>query len=241
MLPLPRARLVAVLFGVLATTGLAAIAPAARAEVIEPRPGEIGVGFLFGTGWYENTSFNQRLVDAGIPPIENGFEYGIQVRRRMSRWWSLGLEVDRLDGRSNTSPNDAAGIVYSIAGTPVVAEIFVHPGHYKGFGLDLFGGGGVLAAARVRRDDGATTLDGKKTGTYLHAGAEGELRIGPNFGFFIRGLWRKAEASDINLTAESGDPTAIFDIDFNGTAISFGPRWYFGSEPPSDDEDPILP
>jgi hypothetical protein len=24
----------------------------------------------------------------------------------------------------------------------------------------------------------------------------------------------------------------MFDVDFNGAAIHFGPRWYFGGDPP---------
>ena len=40
-----------------------------------------------------------------------------------------------------------------------------------------------------------------------------------------------ASATGIDFRDVSGDPDAIFDVDFNGLAIHFGPRWYFGGKP----------
>ena len=59
-------------------------------------------------------------------------------------------------------------------------------------------------------------------------GGEGEVRFGPNFGFFLRGLYRQAETNQVTIDDGTGLDPVRYDIDFNGPAVNFGPRWYFG-------------
>jgi hypothetical protein len=190
------------------------------------RTGESAVTVLFGVGWYDNDDFNQDLVANGIDPIENGFEYGLQYRHRISRWFSIGGEVGRMDGRTN--PPDS-GSEYGIAATPLLVDVFIHPLQVGNSSLTLFGGIGPLIATRlgVTFSDGSV-LEGSKGGLCTQGGAEGEMRFGPNFGFFVRGIVRQAETKEIAVGDGSGEPPVLYDVDFNGMAVTFGPRWYFG-------------
>ena len=73
--------------------------PTRPRSVTHTASGESSIGFLFGVGWYDNSDFNADLVRNGIPPIENGFEYGLQFRRRVSRWFSLGRGLRVIEKR----------------------------------------------------------------------------------------------------------------------------------------------
>ena len=193
------------------------------------RQGESSVAVLFGVGWYDNDDFNADLVANGIDPIETGFEYGLQFRHRVSRWFSIGGEISRLDGRTN--PSDGSNSEFGIAATPLLVDVFVHPVQVKNTSFTLFAAGGPLIATRLSLTfpDGGV-LDGVKTGLCLQGGGEGELRFGPNFGFFLRGLVRRAEAKEVEIDDGSGLDPVRYDVDFNGVAVTFGPRWYFGGE-----------
>jgi hypothetical protein len=209
-------------------------APALTAAEADPprlssgtwRHGESAVGVLFGVGWYDNDDFNQDLAFNGIDPIENGFEYGLQYRHRISRWVSIGAELGRMDGRTNPPDSNSE---YGIAATPLLVDVFVHPLQVDNASLTLFGSIGPLIATRlgVTFSDGSV-LEGSKGGLCTQGGAEGEMRFGPNFGFFLRGLVRRAEAKEVAIDDGSGAEPTIYDVDFNGTAVTFGPRWYFG-------------
>ena len=193
------------------------------------RIGESAVAVLFGVGWYDNGDFNADLVANGIEPIENGFEYGIQYRHRISRWISFGAELVHFDGRTNTT--DGSNIEYGISATPFMVDGFVHPYQEKNVSLALFGGVGPLIAAKLSQvfPNGAE-MSGIKTGFIVQGGGEGELRFGPNFGFFLRGLVRRASVKDVIVDQGIGLPPIRYDIDFNGLGVTFGPRWYFGGE-----------
>ncbi len=207
----------------------AAAAPRTGDSAEWDRPGESAVGVLFGGGWYANESFNDSLASYGLAPIENGFEYGLAFRYRIARWVSLGLEISHLDGRSQapTQSGDPQA-VYSIAGTPIVLDVHVHAVRVKGFGLEVFAGAGPLLGGRLRLEDSGGTLDGQSTTFYWHAGGEGEVRFGPSVALFLRFLVRQSEVKDISFEDQLGPgSTATYDIDFNGHAIQFGPRWYF--------------
>ncbi len=210
---------------------------AAAASEVDPyapvygRRGESSVGILFGVGWYENTDFNEALAGLTPPvdPIENGFEYGIQYRRRIRHAVSLGAELGRLDGRTSTDPG-GVGSEFGMAGTMLFLDAFVHPLQAGPVALTLFAGGGPVFGIRLSQTypDGQVA-EGQKTGFGWHAGAEGEARFGEYFGFFVRGMTREAGASDIIV---SDDPAGLirFDADFDGLAVSFGPRWYWGGQ-----------
>ena len=199
------------------------------------RNGESAVAVLFGVGWYDNADFNAELELNGIDPIQTGFEYGLQFRHRVSRWFSVGGELARMDGRTN--PSDGSNSEFGIAATPLLIDVFVHPLQVKNTSLSLFGGVGPLIATRLSQtfSDGGV-LDGVKTGLCTQGGGEGEMRFGPNFGFFVRGLVRRAETKDILVDNGTGQEPRRFDVDFNGVAVTFGPRWYFGGE-----EQPLGP
>jgi hypothetical protein len=233
--PIAVAALVAILIG---GASVFADAPSAWADTaLAPergpagawRSGESAVGVLFGVGWYDNDDFNADLELNGVDPIETGFEYGLQFRHRVSRWFSVGGELARMDGRTN--PSDGSNSEFGIAATPLLIDVFVHPVQVKGASFALFGGIGPLIATRLSRTfpDGGV-LDGVKTGLCMQGGGEGELRFGPNFGFFLRGLMRRAETKEILVDNGTGEPPLRYDVDFNGVAVTFGPRWYFGGE-----------
>jgi hypothetical protein len=211
----------------------AVAAPAAEPDPFKPvygRKGESSVGILFGVGWYDNADINAALTEIGVEPIETGFEYGVQYRRRLSRYVSLGAELMRLDGRSTTIEG-GGGAEFGIAGTPLFIDAFVHPLQVGGASLTLFAGGGPVFAVRVSQTypDGYI-VEGKKTSFGWHAGAEGEARFGENFGFFIRGLTRHAGADDIILSSDPTLEPVRFDVDFNGPAVTFGPVWHWGGQ-----------
>jgi hypothetical protein len=191
------------------------------------RPGESAVSVLFGGGWYDNESFNDSLIAHDLDPIENGFEYGLTFKYRISRWLSLGLEVSHLDGRSQVpSATPGSGAEYSIAGTPIVLNAHVHAARLGNFGIEGFAGAGPLLGGRLRLDDEGGTLDATGAGFYWHAGGEGEVRFGPSVALFLRFLIRRTKVEDLSFENQLGDPST-YDIDFNGHAIQFGPRWYF--------------
>jgi hypothetical protein len=210
---------------VLAATALAP----ERGPAYAWRAGESAVTVLFGVGWYDNEDFNDALVENGIDPIETGFEYGLQYRHRVSRWFSIGAELSRMDGRSNAT--DGSNSEFGIAATPLLVDVFVHPGQLGNASLAFFGGAGPLIATRLSQTfSNGAVLDGVKTGLCVQGGAEGEIRFGPNFGFFVRGLIRRAETKEVEIDDGSGAEPVRFDVDFNGPAVTFGPRWYFGGE-----------
>jgi hypothetical protein len=196
------------------------------------RPGETGIGAWLGGGWYANESFNSRLEDNGIGTIDGGFEYGVVVRHRLSRYMSLGADLMRLEGRTSTP----SGVEYVMLGSPFVINVFGHPIE-PGGGLDIgfFGGAGLLVGGTIRQSSASSAVEASQTGFYLHAGAEADARLGPNLAFTLRGLFRHASATGIDFRTVSGDPDAIFDVDFNGLAIHFGPRWFFGGKSPESD------
>jgi hypothetical protein len=45
----------------------------------------------------------------------------------------------------------------------------------------------------------------------------------------MTGLARKASADGVDARAVSGDPEAMWDLTFNGSAFWFGPKLYFGA------------
>ena len=199
----------------------------ARGPAAAWRAGESSVAVLFGVGWFDNTAFNEDLVANGISPIENGYEYGLQYRRRASRWFSFGAELARIDGRTNTT--DGSNSEFGIAATPLLVDLFFHPVHGNNVAFTLFGGVGPLIATRLSQTfSNGAVLQGSKTGFIMQAGGEGELRFGPNFGFFMRGMLRKAETDQVTVEDGTGLEPVRYDINFNGPAVTFGPRWYFG-------------
>jgi len=216
--------------------GLVAGPPAAASidDEAAPKPvygrkGESSVGVLFGVGWYDNTDFNAALVGFGVEPIENGFEFGLQFRSRLSSWFSLGAEIARLDGRSTVTESSTSE--FGIAGTTLFLDGFVHPLTVGNGALTLFAGAGPVVGLRLSQTyPGGDVASGSKLGFGWHGGAEGEARFGENFAFFVRGLVRRANASDIVIGTDDTGVPILFDADFNGAGVSFGPRWYFGGQ-----------
>ena len=48
-------------------------------------------------------------------------------------------------------------------------------------------------------------------------------------GLGARGFARYAKARRVDLRAVSGDPNALWDLDFSGVGFALGPRIYFGN------------
>jgi hypothetical protein len=221
---------------VLAASLVAAGPVSAQASSEEPprpvygRKGESSVGILFGVGWYDNTEFNAALTRIGVEPIENGFEYGLEYRKRLSHYVSLGAELGRWDGRTTTLEG-GGGSEFGLAGTPLFLDAYVHPLQLGGVSLTLLAGGGAVFAIRLSQTDpDGYIVEGKKTGFGWQAGAEGEARFGENFGFFIRGLTRRAGVDDILLGTLPDGTIVTSDADFDGVAVTFGPRWHWGGQ-----------
>jgi hypothetical protein len=239
--PSPRARVASrpLVRGALARACATALASSAGAATAPPLPeekpgrtGETGIGVWMGGGWYDNEDFNLALDQFGFERIESGFEYGLIVRHRMSRWVSLGVDLLRLDGRSTLDDGEE----FAILGSPLVVNLTGHPVSGGPVAVSVFGGAGLLVGGTVRLATPTGEVEASQTGFYVHGGAEIEGRIGPNLSFALRGLVRKTRAENIDFREVTGDPTAVFDVDFDGAAIHFGPRWYFGGTPAAPED-----
>jgi hypothetical protein len=124
---------------------------------------------------------------------------------------------------------------YSISGSPLVVDAHLHPVRLRSMELELFGGAGLLVGGTIRIDTPGGYAEAKKAGFYFHGGAEGVVRLGPSLGFAVRGLVRRAQVNDVDLRPYFTAPsTQLYDLDFSGTAVHFGPRWYFGGSAPAD-------
>jgi hypothetical protein len=193
--------------------------------------GEVGLGVILGGGTYQNHDFNRSLAGAGYGPIDSGVEYGFGADYRFSRWCSIGFEVMRVGADAQApagAPQDTLG-QYSAEASPLAINLIGHVVRQKHGNLDVFVGAGPLLGATIRAVVGPYEIEAHRTGLYLHAGAGFELRFSPMVGIGARGLVRHAKAQHIDLRAVSGDPNALWDLDFSGVAFSIGPRIYFGN------------
>lgn len=192
--------------------------------------GEVGLGVHFGSGTYDNSDFNADLERVGYGRIDSGIEYGFSVDYRISRWISLTGSATRIGGDSEppngpADPNTTA--TYGVHGSPIVIGAALHTLGAKHANLDLFAGVGPLLNATVSVSSRSFEFEGRKTGVYWHGGAMAEYRFSPMVALTLTGLARHAEAKGVDLRI-TGDPEAMWDLAFNGTAIWFGPRIYFG-------------
>jgi len=205
---------------------LAAVDPAEASG----KKGEIGVTVYFGAGNYDNTDFNQTLtgLDPPYPPIENGIEYGFGVDYRLSSWFSLEAGAARIGGDSSLNPgtDPTTSPSYGVHGSPLILSFVTHVVRNSHANVNLFVGGGPLLNATVSANPGA---EASKTGTYFHAGGTIEYRFSPMVALSMTGLARKARADGVDASKASGNPTAIWDLTFNGSAFWFGPKLYFGA------------
>jgi hypothetical protein len=194
--------------------------------------GEIGLGVYFGGGRYDNRDFNADLEAIGYGRIESGIEYGFAVDYRLSDWLSLSGGAARIGGDS-TPPNGPADptttVTYGVRGSPLILGLIVHPARTRHANVDVFAGVGPLLNATVSSSSGQFDLEGRKTGFYAHGGVAGEYRFSPMVAMTLSGLVRHAQARNVDLRDTTGDPSAIWDLDFNGFAVWFGPKLYFGS------------
>jgi hypothetical protein len=217
-----------VVLALLAAVLLGAGAGAARAA---GQKGEVGLGVILGGGSYRNHDFNRDLTAHGFGPIDSGVEYGFGADYRFSRWFSVGFEVMRVGADAAQPANAASDTLgqYGAVASPLAFNLIGHVVRRTHGNVDLFVGGGPLLAATIRAVQGPFELEGRATGVYLHAGAGFEVRFSPMVGLGARGLVRHATANHIDLRAVSGDPNALWNLDFSGVAFSIGPRIYFGN------------
>src|SRR5690349_9968141 len=194
--------------------------------------GEVGLGVHLGGGSYDNDQFNDDLERIGWDRIESGVEYGVSVDYRVSRWFSVGLSATRIGGTSSPPPgvaDPANAPTYDLHASPLAFGLIVHPLGAKHANLDLFGGVGPLLNATVAQSSNAFEFEARKTGPYWHGGVTAEYRFSPMVGVNLSGLARHATAKNVDLRGITGDPEARWDLAFNGFAVWFGPRLYFGN------------
>ena len=215
------------LFLVSLAIGGSALASVPPAEA-SGKKGEVGVTVYFGAGNYDNTDFNQDLIRVGYPPIESGIEYGFGVTYRLSDWFSLEAGAARIGADTSPKPgtDPATTPSYGVHGSPLMLNFVTHVVRNPHGNVSLFVGAGPLLNATVSASSG---VEAKKTGTYFHAGGTIEYRFSSMVALSLTGLARKARADGVDARAISGDPTAMWDLTFNGSAFWFGPKMYFGA------------
>lgn len=195
------------------------------------KKGEVGIGVILGGGRYKNDDFNRDLEAHGYGAIDSGVEYGFGVDYRLSRWVSVGFEALRVGGSASqptTGALDSLG-QYSTTASPLAFDLVGHMVRSNHGNFDLFVGAGPLLAATVSVVSDPFELSASKAGIYAHAGFGAELRLSPMVAIGARALVRHARANRVDLRNESGDPNAIWDLDFSGVAFSIGPRIYLGN------------
>lgn len=215
-----------------ALVALALFVAGAGTSEASGKKGEFGLGVHFGGGKYDNSDFNADLDRIGYDRIEGGIEYGFSIDYRLSRWISLTGSATRIGGEA--TPPAGAGdpgttATYAVRASPLVVGAQFHPLSSSRANLDLFAGVGPLLNATVSTSSGSFEFEGRKTGVYFHGGAMAEYRFSPVVALTFTALARHAEAKKIDLRGITGDPTAVWDLTFNGTAFWFGPRLYFGT------------
>lgn len=211
---------------------LAVVVGAPRTSEASGRKGEFGLGVHFGAGRYDNSDFNADLARNGYDRIESGIEYGFSIDYRLSRWLSLTGSATRIGGEA--TPPAGAGdpgttATYAVRASPLVVGAQFHPLSAPRANLDLFVGVGPLLNATVSTSSGIFEFEGRKTGVYGHGGVMAEYRFSPMVAVTFTALARHAEAKKVDLSRVTGDPTAVWNLTFNGTALWFGPRLYFGT------------
>ena len=212
---------------------LCALFLAAPAQAQPNHKGEVCLGVHFGGGKYDNDDFNRDLERIGYEPIDSGIEYGFSLDYRISKWLSINGSASRIGGES-VPPEDPGslpgeGVSFTVTGSPLVLGVVGHPWGNRHVNVDVFAGAGPLLNATISQSSGAFEVEAQSTGFYYHGGVTGEYRFSPMVAVSITALARHAEASDVDFSQMTGDPTARWDVSFNGTAFWFGPRLYFGT------------
>ena len=206
---------------------------AAPAHADPTHKGEVCLGVHFGGGNYDNPDFNKDLVRIGYDPIDSGIEYGFSLDYRLSKWLSINGSASRIGGESvpPDSPGSlpGAGVQFTVTGSPLVLGVVGHPWGTKHVNVDVFAGAGPMLNTTISQSTGGYEIDAQQVGVYYHGGVTGEYRFSPMVAVSFSALARHAEASDIDFSQMTGDPTARWDVSFTGTAFWFGPRLYFGT------------
>ena len=150
---------------------------------------------------------------------------------RLSNWFSVGIGAVRI-GADTVVPlgSDTTNApTYGVHGSPLFVNLVAHAVRTKRGNVDVFVGAGPLLNASVSTSSGIFEFEGRRTGTYMHAGGALEYRFSPMVAIGLTGLARRARANNIDLRQVTGDPNAHWDLTFNGAAFWFGPKIYFGT------------
>ena len=193
--------------------------------------GEICLGVHFGGGNYDNEDFNADLIRFGYEPIESGIEYGFSLDYRLSKYLSINGSASRIGGQAvpPASADPGTGATFTVTGSPLVFGVVGHPWGSKHVNVDVFAGGGPLLNATIAQSTNQFEIEADKAGFYYHGGVTGEYRFSSMVAVSLSFLVRRAEAKNVDLTRITGDPSAHWDVTFNGNAFWFGPRIYFGT------------
>ena len=195
--------------------------------------GEVCLGVHFGGGNYDNDDFNSDLVRFGYDPINSGIEYGFSLDYRLNRWISLNGSASRIGGQSLPPPaqpgDTGLPVTFDVTGSPLVLGVVGHPWGSKHFNVDVFAGAGPLLNATIAQSTPQYEIQADRVGFYYHGGVTGEYRFSPMVAVSLSFLERRASADNIDLTQITGDPSAHWNVSFNGSAFWFGPRIYFGT------------
>jgi len=212
-------------------------APPAPETKRDPK-GDVGFGIFFGSGSYDNDPFNDDLEAIGYSRIESGLEYGLMLDYRVSQRFSIGAELSHI-GADSSPPSATSGptATYGVSAAPFIVNFTFHALKAGVMELEPFGGVGPLLGTTVRAAADGFEIEAQKTGFYAHAGVTAEARVSTMFSFWLRGFVRRASASKVDLRTSTGDPDAVWDVDFNGTGFSFGAKIYFGKTEPGGPSD----
>ena len=221
------------LAGLMACGALALIPPGGPGVAeASGKKGEVGFGVFFGGANYDNNQFNDDLEFNGYERLESGIEYGFGVDYRLSEWLSVGFAAARIgaDTAIPLASDSTSRPAFGTHASPLVFSLIAHPLRTRRGNLDVFVGAGPLLNANVSSSSGIFEFEGRRTGTYVHAGGALEYRFSPIVSFSIAGLARRARANNVDLRQVTGDPNAKWDLTFNGAAFSLGLRVLFGGK-----------
>lgn len=192
----------------------------------------------YGVGSGDNTDFGDFVKSGGGSGTydNKGFIAG-SVRFPLRPRLSFDIELQRFRATNSDSFAGDVGRNYKISATPLVISFYYLLAQHPKWRASVFAGGGPMLEATSSMDLGfignRLQIAESKTGTYLHAGLEGEYVLSPRFSLDGRVIGRSAKATGFFEKSSLFDyvstvPLKNRDIDFSGVAATIGLRAYIG-------------